>query len=523
MVGKLNYSKWDNLELSDDSDIEVHPNVDKKSFVRWKQRDIHEKREVRKAELDGFKREKDLNEELAPRLDEVSLLCSTQEGVNMSLLAVQILEGARKEGSSYYSREVSRLTADRASRGNKDGPNGPTTNDMILSLLLQINDEPSVKGKSSSDLDEALVAKLQEHQTKLAERQTEVASKISEMEEEDRRKITSDSLREGWSGGHVTKAEPEPAPAPKPATTANKGKGKMTEQKIETLNASSLSPDSDAEDDDDDESVPTMTPSMRDFLSLPPVIPSSLPLSLSSLPANFNPSRDVKNEPFEQALQFLSKNKSLLREDSGTTDALLVEAFQAAMRSDAKRARSCVEKGLLVQYCNKLGKDGVSLFFRRMTSTDGKAAVVFFNDVLSTHARIMERSKVLLAEQSQQPSSGEGGKAGEEQIQLVAEDPSTVISFEVPDGPPPEHLTLEGEGVESMDVEQVRVFLQRRWDIYQGFSDDFRQALETKQLDRVNEVLGKMNVEEAEKVVGLLDEAGILSFSSKEVRDETGK
>ena len=74
-----------------------------------------------------------------------------------------------------------------------------------------------------------------------------------------------------------------------------------------------------------------------------------------------------------------------------------------------------------------------------------------------------------------------------------------------------------------MDVEQVRVFLQRRWDIYQGFSDDFRQALETKQLDRVNEVLGKMNVEEAEKVVGLLDEAGILSFSSKEVRDETGK
>lgn len=76
MVGKLNYSKWDNLELSDDSDIEVHPNVDKKSFVRWKQRDIHEKRDLRKAELDGLKREQDLNVELAPRLDEVSTLAS---------------------------------------------------------------------------------------------------------------------------------------------------------------------------------------------------------------------------------------------------------------------------------------------------------------------------------------------------------------------------------------------------------------------------------------------------------------
>ena len=41
MSSKLNYAKWDNLELSDDSDIEVHPNVDKKSFIRWKQRDIH--------------------------------------------------------------------------------------------------------------------------------------------------------------------------------------------------------------------------------------------------------------------------------------------------------------------------------------------------------------------------------------------------------------------------------------------------------------------------------------------------
>lgn len=72
MVGKLNYSKWDNLELSDDSDIEVHPNVDKKSFIRWKQQDIHQKREERKAELDGLRREKDINLILMPMLDTVS-------------------------------------------------------------------------------------------------------------------------------------------------------------------------------------------------------------------------------------------------------------------------------------------------------------------------------------------------------------------------------------------------------------------------------------------------------------------
>lgn len=72
MVGKLNYNKWDNLELSDDSDIEVHPNVDKKSFIRWKQQDIHQKREERKIELDGLRREKDINLILMPMLDSVS-------------------------------------------------------------------------------------------------------------------------------------------------------------------------------------------------------------------------------------------------------------------------------------------------------------------------------------------------------------------------------------------------------------------------------------------------------------------
>lgn len=79
MVGKLNYNKWDNLELSDDSDIEVHPNVDKKSFIRWKQQDIHQKREERKMELDGLKREKDINLTLMPMLDKVGVIFGSSE------------------------------------------------------------------------------------------------------------------------------------------------------------------------------------------------------------------------------------------------------------------------------------------------------------------------------------------------------------------------------------------------------------------------------------------------------------
>jgi len=40
----MNYSKWDNIELSDDEDVEVHPNIDRESFMRWRKEGIHLKR-----------------------------------------------------------------------------------------------------------------------------------------------------------------------------------------------------------------------------------------------------------------------------------------------------------------------------------------------------------------------------------------------------------------------------------------------------------------------------------------------
>ena len=74
-----------------------------------------------------------------------------------------------------------------------------------------------------------------------------------------------------------------------------------------------------------------------------------------------------------------------------------------------------------------------------------------------------------------------------------------------------------------MDPAHVREWLQRRWDIFNSFDDDFRRALETKDLDQVNQALGRMPVAQAEVVVQDLDRAGILNFRSTEIRDETGR
>lgn len=307
---------------------------------------------------------------------------------------MQIISDVGSEGNASYSRLVSQLDAERKEAGGREG--APTPSDMVLSLLLQINDAPGVKGKqgeyfsstrlldstscaahhslsrSGTDLDEALTTELKDHRSKLVARTAQVESELAKIKEEESRKITSDGIKEGWSTGHVTKVEPEPAPAA--SSKAAKGKAKKTETSIETLNspgvtsaaaaaASGTSPDSDADDDDDEDSVLPLSPDMSKFIDLDACVPPRFPLSTSGLPADFAPKRDLRTGAFEAAYKFLSDHRALLQ--PGVSDTLLVEAFQACMREDAQRGRRATEKGLMLQYCHKLGKDGVSLFFKR--------------------------------------------------------------------------------------------------------------------------------------------------------------
>ena len=148
-----------------------------------------------------------------------------------------------------------------------------------------------------------------------------------------------------------------------------------------------------------------------------------------------------------------------------------------------------------------------------MVSGDKRALKVFVDDVENTYEHLVNRVKIN-KEESQNESR--------EQIQLVSENPDQTISFNVPDGPPPENLVLEGPGTEGLDIEEVRKALQFRWDVFQGFSPDLQEALKSGGLDGVNQVLGDLDVVEAESIVNSLDVAGILNFAEGGVRDQTG-
>ena len=96
--------------------------------------------------------------------------------------------------------------------------------------------------------------------------------------------------------------------------------------------------DDEDEDDNTDDSLPELTPALREFSRIP-----------------------IRG--YQQSWSFIQENREVVV--LGATDALLVEAFAAERRGEKQYAKQCVHQGLLLQYCDKLGPDGVSLFFKR--------------------------------------------------------------------------------------------------------------------------------------------------------------
>ncbi|KAI0304479.1 Cdc37 N terminal kinase binding-domain-containing protein [Multifurca ochricompacta] len=467
----LNYSKWDQLELSDDSDIEGHPNVDKKSLIRWKQRDIHEKREARNRRIAELEAEVACNDVLLTRL---------------RAFQPQLAQS----GSSRFSSEVDRLRTSPSPEAPPTKASKPVPYDeMILRLLETIAKEVQEQaGSDQKKLEQLLEERLDSHVKKLSDITEERRKETEVLLKEKAKHITMDDLHDGFESKYVP-AGPEPPPV------IGKGKEKNTTgtTHIEVLNpgsASSVPPTSEALPTDIEDELPYMTPSLEAFARLP-------------------------LWDFEKSWLFIQNHRDVVVH--GASDALLVAAFKAQREGNSKYAKQCVHQSLVLQYSEKLGKDGVQLFFRRMVAGGQSAQAIFRNDVEDTHAHIVKRVEITKAEEAEAVASGA------EQIQLVAENPDTVISFNVPDGPPPEHLVLEGPGTEGMNVEEVRKVLQMRWDLFCGLPEKLQESLKTGELAAVNKVLGDMPVSEAENAVKALDMGGILSFAEEGIRDETGR
>ncbi|KAL4759214.1 Hsp90 co-chaperone CDC37 [Aspergillus foveolatus] len=444
----LDYSKWDALELSDDSDIEVHPNVDKRSFIRAKQAQIHQQREQRRLNIKTLKYERIINDGLLSRIEK--LLTSIKE----------------KKGSSSNPEEVIFSTLmELASNPEDDQPPSPPEgvhtqekeqpkySQMMSSLVDQVKAE--VEASKPDNVFEAYVKGVQGHKDKVQELQKELLTKLAELEKEEGSKITSESIHTGFDTSHVSKAKAK-AKAPASEKTTS----------VELLNPKAASGPSNQESNDNE------------------AVDDPDSIQASALAKKF---AKIDRSDYRALHQFISDHPEIVAEKE--TDGLLVEAFNSQMEGKETYARQCVHQGLLLQYCRSLGPDGISLFFKRITTREHQAGTLFRNDVNETYNKIKTRAAELAKD-----SSASNDPAGVEQIQLHAVDPNTKITINIP----------RSESNEPVEIEARKIF--------ESFSKELQTALESESLDEVNKVLGKMSVEEAEDVVEKLGESGMLSL-----------
>ena len=352
----------------------------------------------------------------------------------------------------------------------------PSYSKMMAALVDQVKakvDEDVVENRF-----EAYVAEVKTHIAKIEGLQKQLQEQLVQLEKEERQKITSESIHTGFDSSFVSKADQKGESSSEPA----KAKTKTDKvQAVEVLNPHALAgrdslerkdsqqssgadgdvdePDADDEDDEAD-------------------------VEASALGKQF---AQIKMGDYRACLQFISAHPEVVAEKE--TDGLLVLAFNASIDGNDDLARQCVHQGLLLQYCRALGRDGVGLFFKRITTQGHQAQKVFFDDVNSTYARIKARTKEIAKQRAQEEADGSGGV---EQIQLHAVDPDTTINIKIP--PPTSDIPEE----------------TRARELFNAFPPGLQRALESESLDEVNKVLGKMSVEQAEEIVAQLSEVSLI-------------
>ncbi|KAI1941284.1 hsp90 co-chaperone Cdc37 [Ophidiomyces ophidiicola] len=453
----LDYSKWDSLELSDDSDIEVHPNVDKRSFIRAKQNQIHQQRHQRRQEIATLKYERIINDGLLQRID--SLLVALKKHKDSTRHPDELVFQALIESAGAPEYDQPPVPPEDVYTQVKDTPK---FSQMMGSLVDQVKKE--LDETTPENRFEAFIQGVEGHKKKVLDLQQELLVKLAQLEREEGSKITSDSIHTGFNSSFVAKPKTPLASEKKDASS------------VELLNPGAMAGEigavsSGAEADEEPEDDIKVTALARQFAKLPV-------------------------GDYQGYLRFIMDHPEVVAERK--TDELLMEAFDAQIAGHEDYARQCVHQGLLLQYCRALGRDGVSLFFKRqvffrriplflftsITTKDHRANAHFRDDVNGTYNRIKNRSRELAK------SSG----AGVEQIQLHAVDPSTKINITIP----------PADSTEPQDIAAREIF--------DRFPPGLQAALRSESLDEVNSVLGKMNVEEAEEVVENLGNSGILTL-----------
>lgn len=461
----IDYSKWDKIELSDDSDIEVHPNVDKKSFIKWKQRDIHEKRHQRNLEIKSILVQLTMYAKLNARVDFLLKNLTGEELLQQSIVDKKINDNFDKTEKFDYEK-LKESSGDNLRKGLRDlqfDPaeieNTPPYNEMIEDLFIQIKeDHPEAKTDSGK-----LTEYIKEHRAKIDDVLSKQTIKLDDLLYQKSMLISSDDIHTGFDKSFLNKDEEEETPKPeaKKATTTS----------IETINSPATTTSTE---------VAKAEPSEKDILDELTVLPATAELS------------KISSSDLAASAAFLIKHPSICTEQQ--KDALLMTAFDHQLLNDSKTAKQIIHQSLLLQYIAQLAgpnpsKDqavkSIKLFCSKVSDDSSPAKHAFQQDVENTFNHIKNRCEVIKQEQQLL-----AGNEEEAVIQLKALDDDTELFVNIPEEGTPEY----------------EVFTTK-------LPKDMQDAVKTGSLEEVNKIFSDLKIEEAERILEVFNECSVIGVS----------
>lgn len=464
----VDYSKWDNIELSDDSDVEVHPNVDKKSFIRWKQRDIHEKRLQRAQQIKGLHIQKEMYAQLTKRalflLTEFSGDLANDTERNAAIDAL------------FDKHERCRL---------EDNPDTPPYNEMLEDLFVQIKDDMKKEGEAVTSAN--VKARLRAHQEKINKVTLEIDPKIQELEKEDSEKITSEDYREGFNTSFINKKATEDDNSKAAAQASAQAK---VQANVHTANQTAVPKVAEASSSKSQAVEVVSNAAKENFRDEMTLAPTTMKFAqLTSL---------------ESSRDFIQRNPDFATPQQ--KDALLMSCFDLVLAGDQKAAAHKIRQAIIIQWVApmingdpsspeeamfaqmplKAKLEYVSKFFSQLANESSPLRQRFDADVEQMIQHINSRCQVIKSEEA---NSGAGDEAVE-QIQLKSLDPNTELTVNIPEENSAEYL------------------------VFKTLPQDMQDAIKVGSLDAVNEVFARMEITEAEQVLDKFNQSGVISVQA---------
>lgn len=450
----IDYSKWDKIELSDDSDIEVHPNVDKRSFIRWKQQSIHEARLKRNQDIKNLETQIDMYGCLNRRVDKLLQNLKDSDLVEKDTL------------SKYLNANFDKH--ERSSGENVD-PDIPSYNEMVEDLFEQLERDARHEGKDPKDgsVIRELVLK---HRKKIDDVTAEAKKKLEELYIEKNALISSEDIKPGFDSGFMNKKE---------SAVDNQVAEKLQKAAAEKAGASAPI-------------LPAVTNVPSSFVEYEDV------MALAPETEAFG---NIPSSDYSKSEAYLLNHMPIISEQQ--KDALMMKAFEYQMKGDEKSAYRVIHQSELMAYVREIYdmkkitalvasemEQVIKMFFERVvrgSNVAGKQS--FLQSVQAKFDHVKNRVRIMEQEQ-------EDEQEGVETIQLKSLDDSTELEVNLPD-------------FNSTDPAELK-----RIEAFQKLPENMQNAIKTKNLDKVNEVFADTPIKEAEEYLELFNEADIIGVKA---------